>query len=624
MLAGQIEIQMLANLARLQTDMTKAKSMVGGAMKSIESSVASAKSVLASIGIGLSVGFFANLIKGSIDAMDHLRDLNKTTTLSVEILSGLKVAAKQSGTDLDGLAASINKLSQNMGKDAAKFAALGVSAKDPLEAFKQLADIFVSLEDPQQRAAVMAAALGKSWAVVAPLLAEGGQKIGEMVDRGTKLSGVTSDMADQADAFNDKLVLLTGTGGVFARMIGPILPLLNTLADDMLNVQDKAVGMEHKFQPLLEALKAIMVLGGNVSYVLKAIGNDLGAMAAQLAALGNRDWAAFKFIGKAATEDAKRAREEFDKWEEKIMHIGTAADIAERKLAAETAAQEKAAAAAVDAIKKKAAAAAAAAKAANFLSDPAAFNKLLADLEKATATAQMNILTDEKEKSAMRIEIARAEMLAKVDFTKLTEDQKKSYMDAFNTYSIAKTAEETKRSQGAVLDLIETWQNTTKQMQDASAKWLQDTADALTDFVTTGKADFKSLADSIIRDLIRIFIQQQVLGSFSSSTSAGTGLLGLVGTIFGFAHGGTHQGGARIVGENGPELEVTGPSKIYNSEQTKKMLGGNTYNIDARGADRQGLGRLEAMIRRLDGSIEHRSVSAVANDRARGGVTASL
>jgi len=31
----------------------------------------------------------------------------------------------------------------------------------------------------------------------------------------------------------------------------------------------------------------------------------------------------------------------------------------------------------------------------------------------------------------------------------------------------------------------------------------------------------------------------------------------------------------RLVGERGPELEVTGPSRIYNAQQTKGMLSGN-------------------------------------------------
>lgn len=39
-----------------------------------------------------------------------------------------------------------------------------------------------------------------------------------------------------------------------------------------------------------------------------------------------------------------------------------------------------------------------------------------------------------------------------------------------------------------------------------------------------------------------------------------------------FANGGIHSGGLRVVGENGPELEATGPSRIYNSNQLGNML----------------------------------------------------
>ncbi|MFZ6801925.1 phage tail length tape measure family protein [Undibacterium sp. Di24W] len=39
-----------------------------------------------------------------------------------------------------------------------------------------------------------------------------------------------------------------------------------------------------------------------------------------------------------------------------------------------------------------------------------------------------------------------------------------------------------------------------------------------------------------------------------------------------FAGGGTFGGGLRLVGENGPELEVTGPSRIFNASQTASML----------------------------------------------------
>lgn len=41
-----------------------------------------------------------------------------------------------------------------------------------------------------------------------------------------------------------------------------------------------------------------------------------------------------------------------------------------------------------------------------------------------------------------------------------------------------------------------------------------------------------------------------------------------------FAAGGTHPGGWRIVGEYGPELEVTGPARYYSTQQTRGMFAG--------------------------------------------------
>jgi hypothetical protein len=58
-----------------------------------------------------------------------------------------------------------------------------------------------------------------------------------------------------------------------------------------------------------------------------------------------------------------------------------------------------------------------------------------------------------------------------------------------------------------------------------------------------------------------------------------TGLRAIVATLRGetaprFAMGGTHSGGIRLVGENGPELEITGPSRILNAADTSRLLSG--------------------------------------------------
>jgi len=42
----------------------------------------------------------------------------------------------------------------------------------------------------------------------------------------------------------------------------------------------------------------------------------------------------------------------------------------------------------------------------------------------------------------------------------------------------------------------------------------------------------------------------------------------------GYAAGGNFGGGLRLVGENGPELEVTGPSRIFDARTTAAMLNG--------------------------------------------------
>jgi hypothetical protein len=256
MIAGTLEVQMAANLARLADDMGKAKSMVGSSMKSIEGAVASAKSALGALGIGFGVGYFVTLIKGSIDAADKLKDLGKSTNIPVTELAGLRLLARQTGTELDGLAKGINKMSVEMGKDPAKFAALGITAKDNIGALKQFADLFNTLPDINQRNAIAQAVFGKSWAELAPALSEGGKKIGEIIARGTELSGTTKQMTDDADELNDKWEELVGTGGLVNSMVAKMLGPLLSLTNQMIAARDASSGF-------LDALARFFTIGGD-------------------------------------------------------------------------------------------------------------------------------------------------------------------------------------------------------------------------------------------------------------------------------------------------------------------------------------------------------------------------
>ena len=93
-----------------------------------------------------------------------------------------------------------------------------------------------------------------------------------------------------------------------------------------------------------------------------------------------------------------------------------------------------------------------------------------------------------------------------------------------------------------------------------------------------------------------------------------------------FALGGQHAGGIRLVGENGPELEVTGPARYWSYEQTRRLMGGASSDEatasevralrEENQAQARAMVQLQARVTRLlerwdgDGMPETRSVTA--------------
>ena len=79
-----------------------------------------------------------------------------------------------------------------------------------------------------------------------------------------------------------------------------------------------------------------------------------------------------------------------------------------------------------------------------------------------------------------------------------------------------------------------------------------------------------SSAEKIISDAV-----------YETGATTAEGLRAVIAAIRGepipkFAAGGDFYGGLRLVGERGPELEVTGPARIFNADQTRRILRGST------------------------------------------------
>ncbi|MEP6587510.1 MAG: phage tail length tape measure family protein [Polaromonas sp.] len=116
-------------------------------------------------------------------------------------------------------------------------------------------------------------------------------------------------------------------------------------------------------------------------------------------------------------------------------------------------------------------------------------------------------------------------------------------------------------------------------------------------------------AERIIADAIKAGSDQTTAG-LRAVVAALTGQ-----AIPAFASGGYHAGGLRLVGENGPEIEATGSSRIWNASDTRAMLsgGGNDEMIQELRALRQEVAGLRAEAQATAG---HTSKTARLLDRA--------
>jgi hypothetical protein len=299
----------LANVTQDLNRFSQNASGIGGILQGAFSELASAATL---------AGFGA-LIKGAIDTGDRLKDLSKTTGLAVEQLAGLKFAAGQSGSDLEATANAINKLSQNIGKNGDKFKQLGIDAKDPLEAFKQLADIFVSIEEPQQKAALAAAALGKSWQEVAPLLAEGGKALGEMVKQGTEASGVTEDFANKSDQLNDTIGLLTTKfQGLGVTLAGPILDAMLALSTYIQNVNSSASEGSRAFDLFKFGIDGAAKVTAAAIDIFHRASLGIGALLDKAAALASLDFNQFLKVDQRFSQDIQKASSDYAKLVDQI------------------------------------------------------------------------------------------------------------------------------------------------------------------------------------------------------------------------------------------------------------------------------------------------------------------
>lgn len=153
-------------------------------------------------------------------------------------------------------------------------------------------------------------------------------------------------------------------------------------------------------------------------------------------------------------------------------------------------------------------------------------------------------------------------MLENVHAIRDAADEADAKLAAMGETVASKVAPEIENASDEMSDLAKVTRHAFDEMEGSFDRWFDRYRDGLADMGDL----FDTFAKAALKHLVKLWAFQPLMGAIG-------GPMGL-GMIPGFSGGGHHRGGARIVGEHGPELEITGPSRIYSNADTRRMLGG--------------------------------------------------
>lgn len=164
------------------------------------------------------------------------------------------------------------------------------------------------------------------------------------------------------------------------------------------------------------------------------------------------------------------------------------------------------------------------------------------------------------------------------DYLKVAEDTYSKEIALYQARTIAIKAAEDDWVNGAseaLNNYIDEAKNVAKQTEELFTKAFQGLEDALVDFVTTGKMNFKSLIDSITADITRMAIKQSITGPLAKMMNDQMSSMGGGGNIFSMlanalTGGGGGVGGVGSIGSHASGINFvpkTGLALIHKGER---------------------------------------------------------
>lgn len=556
------------------------------AAQDVQSGFGGIKNVAITALAAISFGAVINGVRSLINEFDDLLDQAEQIGIAAERFQALAVGAELSGAKADDLKAALTKVAQNAFEAASgnetlaeQFRAMGVAVTDASGKLRNTEDIFLDLVDQISR------------------LDDGIAKTGIGIDlvgkSFTKFTNGAADIRKAADEANRlNLVVSEATQQTFAKFNDTLFAVGRQLKTFVAEAIAPAVRW---FTQLLEKVKEFFSIGKKGGDAIKQLADDNRAAAeaanAHAVAVENVAKATSNLpvpIAKTSSMIAaqKKAYEEQQKL---LKDIETTTSDVFYKVA------EQADQALGNDVKQT-------------------VKDFMEDFKDSTKKMQTALDASGEEAAYWRKQIESAR--APID---VFNDQMIVLNDALNRNLIS--FQEYELLAGKAFETFSKATEAPKDGLEEIRKLLDKTGEAFTEtfvqMMMTGKASFKSLVDSIIADLLRLYIRQKITVPLFDALKTVD-----LGSIFtGKAVGGPVRGGnPYLVGEKGPELFVPGASGSIVRNQDLGNSGGSEIVINQTLQITTGVqSTVRAEIATLMPQIAAITKSAVADARARGG-----
>lgn len=470
-------------------------------------------------------------VKQQIDVADKMGKLAQQTGTTSEFLSSMGLVASQTGTSLESIAKGTQRLAMNMndmrrgvGESREAFQMLNISVveadgtlRNSESVMKEVADRFAGMEDGADKTALAMRLFGRAGAELIPMLNQGAAGIEELQKKAQEMGLVIStETARQAAYLNDQLDLLKKSAtGAGRSMALSLIPWLNETLEVIKYAKEES-------GTLMAAWVALGAVGSGVAGLFKS------STQAQLNA-AQRSLEGLEEIYRKIQENPRLAGTVYPEMNKVIMDLEEA-----RKKHAELVAQKEK----EDADEERR------------IQNAVDRQQRLAD-ERRARTEEMIRQNEARLKS--NIEAAKQEADAQREKERLLQKEidlkEELYQwsvqgwiaeDEWRRASIEGAKESIaalNEQKDIIKEIVAEGKDQFEELKRAIEGWGRDSADAIVQFARTGETSFRDMIDSMINDLLRMMVYQNITGPLFGAIG------GFFGGIFGSAQGNAFQDG---------------------------------------------------------------------------------